>query len=971
MDPGGTLLKDWWAVKPDRERGEFMPRSTINRLVRMKLENDENEKVKWMRDRHFRRTAHARDSVGTGVALKKLTKEQLREEEELWEAERSRPEMDSNTYRALDVEQRRREQRGMAVFRAATMIRSVGLGAVRRFRGVNHDVGPGVILQLRQQGLLSSFESTESHVSGTGELLDGWIDARMDALPTGHGQSDASAGESFQIDIGRLVGLGQRQLRPTGHLVASMNAEQICYELQRRIFEKGPTALEEALDTITNFAKHETLAHMQCYHGIPPPIVWRDATVTAMAVRLVSDKTMHGNPNVGRAVCDLIHTCVEGYSPLANTLKQRCVDSGGLTLVLAVMYSEIIADEDAARDAAQGAAADVTDANLPDFLNASGLTEEDANMLTAVAQQQTEEEDALSSAGRAFNNFLEDKFGAVPYSGHAGDGEPDADFYGAGHTKSRSNLIERGSTKTFLAPSDSAKPAGNGGEGDNFGTWIKEATDGIGRFAADVFNIGQADDAGELRRQYEAATVAAMRALLTICSGYDEAALQRKELAIDMHVLETLLRLSEHTNRTIGKVDRSSSQSKLSLELATELQFVFWAHMQHYHAKHHDSFHSNFAYMWQAPSRRRRAELRIKIGAHQFDAICIGITKAPDLYLKPYKHATHVLAILRVLLPTITAMPGISRVGCVVRAIRAQKAIEMVETMYAGAYPDDRVQYLLGKLSLGALILHVKAHMRKLGKLHELHERRERHRQQQRIREGAARRGVEASETNELESSTPGASFADDFLHLHMANVEIEVEEALEHEPAARHGAKHPKPLQRSQSLEEAHALAAAKVRTLTRREQLEKMRAQIEARRVATSAPKGATSAPRAEPNDASLVDTEEAIIKRREHKDSRSGFSSECAVVALAGAVTNGADALAKELVGLAHFSHDPSAPSGAAGLVEQSGDSPTLVTKRKQVSPATRRVRSLAAAGVGRLGRRLSLGLTTRRSSAPARP
>jgi hypothetical protein len=50
-------------------------------------------------------------------------------------------------------------------------------------------------------------------------------------------------------------------------------------------------------------------------------------------------------------------------------------------------------------------------------------------------------------------------------------------------------------------------------------------------------------------------------------------------------------------------------------------------------------------------------------------------------------------------------------------------AVEQVSALYSGAYPDGKATYLLGKLSMGALILHVKAYLRKSKAIHAEQER--------------------------------------------------------------------------------------------------------------------------------------------------------------------------------------------------------------------------------------------------------
>lgn len=50
-------------------------------------------------------------------------------------------------------------------------------------------------------------------------------------------------------------------------------------------------------------------------------------------------------------------------------------------------------------------------------------------------------------------------------------------------------------------------------------------------------------------------------------------------------------------------------------------------------------------------------------------------------------------------------------------------AVEQVSALYGGAYPDGKATYLLGKLSMGALILHVKAYLRKSKAIHAEQER--------------------------------------------------------------------------------------------------------------------------------------------------------------------------------------------------------------------------------------------------------
>ena len=67
-----------------------------------------------------------------------------------------------------------------------------------------------------------------------------------------------------------------------------------------------------------------------------------------------------------------------------------------------------------------------------------------------------------------------------------------------------------------------------------------------------------------------------------------------------------------------------------------------------------------------------------RAGVLQFDALCNAIAKDSARHLQPYAQALQRLQLLRVLLPTITALPGISRIGCAVRAVRLQQVVEQV-----------------------------------------------------------------------------------------------------------------------------------------------------------------------------------------------------------------------------------------------------------------------------------------------------
>jgi hypothetical protein len=110
------------------------------------------------------------------------------------------------------------------------------------------------------------------------------------------------------------------------------------------------------------------------------------------------------------------------------------------------------------------------------------------------------------------------------------------------------------------------------------------------------------------RTKNEQATIAACRAVLALVQGFDEPALDRKELAIDMHVLETTLALTIHTTKQQPAADLQLSH------LLVELGLTFWAHLQHHHAHHHESVSHADAFIWQASARRRRAERRIGLG---------------------------------------------------------------------------------------------------------------------------------------------------------------------------------------------------------------------------------------------------------------------------------------------------------------------------------------------------------------------
>jgi hypothetical protein len=466
----------------DRERGEFMERSTINRVVKR-----------------------------LALPPRHRTHEEL--EEELGQCENEGEPMptDTDVERAMQSEALRRETRGVKVAMTARMMRALGLSSI-------------------------GMSSTAQTIGGQGN----------DTAQSAH---DGAQSGSF---FGALFGGAQNEAEGAT-LRAGMSVDAVVYALTERFYRSGPATLATALDDLALFAAQEARAAMHRRRDAPTLDVWRDPAVTAACVRVACAQDMRTDPDVARAVCQLIAASVDGVNADALSLKQRCVNAGGLMAVLTTLHFAL-------RD-------------------------------SQVVLQQLPNQDEFAGATRSLLD-------AGGYAGFAAHAQISAALY-------REQLKESGDALSIAQEIPRLLLDGAG----NLGKGVARGVGDLGQWMGDVVDGGRREERATImsRTKNEHATIAACRAVLVLVQGFDEPALGRKELAIDMHVLETTLSLTIHTTR------QPAADPQLS-HLLVELGFTFWAHMQHHHAHHHESVSHADAYIWQAFARRRRAERRMGLG---------------------------------------------------------------------------------------------------------------------------------------------------------------------------------------------------------------------------------------------------------------------------------------------------------------------------------------------------------------------
>lgn len=466
----------------DRERGEFMERSTINRVVKR-----------------------------LAPPPRHRTHEEL--EEELGQCENEGEPMptDTDVERAMQSEALRRETRGVKVAMTARMMRALGLSSI-------------------------GMSSTVQTIGGQGN----------DTAQSAH---DGAQSGSF---FGALFGGAQNEAEGAT-LRAGMSVDAVVYALTERFYRSGPATLATALDDLALFAAQEARAAMHRRRDAPTLDVWRDPAVTAACVRVACAQDMRTDPDVARAVCQLIAASVDGVNADALSLKQRCVNAGGLMAVLTTLHFAL-------RD-------------------------------SQVVLQQLPNQDEFAGATRSLLD-------AGGYAGFAAHAQISAALY-------REQLKESGDALSIAQEIPRLLLDGAG----NLGKGVARGVGDLGQWMGDLVDGGRREERATImsRTKNEHATIAACRAVLVLVQGFDEPALGRKELAIDMHVLETTLSLTIHTTR------QPAADPQLS-HLLVELGFTFWAHMQHHHAHHHESVSHADAYIWQASARRRRAERRMGLG---------------------------------------------------------------------------------------------------------------------------------------------------------------------------------------------------------------------------------------------------------------------------------------------------------------------------------------------------------------------
>ena len=173
--------------------------------------------------------------------------------------------------------------------------------------------------------------------------------------------------------------------------------------------------------------------------------------------------------------------------------------------------------------------------------------------------------------------------------------------------------------------------------------------------------LGMVDEVDDRMHQHVDVVCAACGALTAVCSGFDEAAHQRKALAIDLMSLETILELTERMRRKHLAPSAMPRVMQLALSLWSDVGlFENPSDPETRHVLAHGEGSGT-----NLPGRRMRAIARLSLGARQFDETCkLMRLCAIDSELL----AADVLEVLHVLIPTVLNVSS-TRVACVARAL--------------------------------------------------------------------------------------------------------------------------------------------------------------------------------------------------------------------------------------------------------------------------------------------------------------
>jgi len=194
---------------------------------------------------------------------------------------------------------------------------------------------------------------------------------------------------------------------------------------------------------------------------------------------------------------------------------------------------------------------------------------------------------------------------------------------------------------------------------------------------------------------------ASLLALVSICAGYDEAAHQRKALAIDLHALESLL-------RTTRLVTASAIPSNV-LDNLLHCLLLFWSDMRlHQRSWDHVAGGTGHEAIVPESGREQRAIDRLNLGAAQFDAVTHLLEHFTGKHthsVQSEKTAADILTLLGVLMPTVLYSSS-SRVACVVRAIMMKKVKDECLAEHA---LSQTVLEAADLVNAGVLALQVKA----------------------------------------------------------------------------------------------------------------------------------------------------------------------------------------------------------------------------------------------------------------------
>ena len=220
-----------------------------------------------------------------------------------------------------------------------------------------------------------------------------------------------------------------------------------------------------------------------------------------------------------------------------------------------------------------------------------------------------------------------------------------------------------------------------------------------GFFAAAARVVGMAPKTDDRMYDQVRPVVAACNALCTVCAGFDEAAHQRKALAIDLMALETIVELTNRINR--------KHLAPTAIPSVMQAALMLWSDVSQHENPTDNETRKVLALGEDAGAnlsgRRKRAITRLKLGVNQFDALTklfreSDVVSTEDL-------AADVLSVLTVLIPTVLQVTA-TRVGIIARSLMLKQIKDdLVET-----YPlSASVLRAAERMDAGMLSLQLKA----------------------------------------------------------------------------------------------------------------------------------------------------------------------------------------------------------------------------------------------------------------------